>query len=86
MSEIEDPYARMQRIYTVVEDGGQLPVDDQHFLWQRFQNAEQMLLAQQSAVDDAARRWRQIGYDDGYQAGYAKAAEDCPVCREQVDG
>jgi hypothetical protein len=37
---------------------------------------QEALWEQHGAVSDAARRWRKIGYDTGYSAGYDEATKE----------
>lgn len=72
VGEQEPAYVRLERIQRMVSQGLPLDILDQKFLLVRMLNAEQMLIAQQGAVEDAGRHWHKIGYDEGY----AEAAQD----------
>ena len=82
----EPAHRKLYRIEGELNDGRALSLLDCKFLFEAHELRRHQLNQQQQAVSDAAERWRQIGYEEGYAAGYDKAAEDCPVCRDQVDG
>lgn len=74
MSE-EPAHLRLQRITRGVLQDRLVTLEDAEFLVQRLANAEQMLRAQQDAVSDASRRWREIGYQEGWEQGYNEGYE-----------
>jgi flagellar biosynthesis/type III secretory pathway protein FliH len=69
----EPAYKRIERIRVYIENAQALPPGDARFLLTRHDEAQNALRAQQDAVNDAARRWREIGYEDGYSKGYEEA-------------
>ena len=71
---LEPRHKRIERIREELRLG-EVGLADVEFLLIALDECTSMLRAGQNAVDDAARRWRKIGYEDGYAAGYDDALE-----------
>jgi len=72
----EPAHRRLLRIEATLDDGVLLTLDDARFLFLAHEQRRHQLNQQQQAVSDAAERWRQIGYEEGYSVGYEAGVRD----------
>lgn len=76
-SKTEPRHKRLERLRAFIDAASSdlvaLTTEDARFLIDALEERDQQIRATHGAVDDAARRWRKIGYEDGYAAGYDDA-------------